>query len=73
MDIEQVIIRHTLVPINLNNQSNLFVQDRVLVRMIREGEEYWAPGEVIGLPLSFDTPTNSYLVRVYAPFSQQVG
>jgi hypothetical protein len=73
MEIEQRTIGHVILPMNLNNQLNLFLQDCVLVRQLREMEEYWAPGVVLCLPSPFALPPNLYKIQVYDPFSRQVG
>ncbi len=72
MDIEQGTIGHVLLPINLNNQLNLFLQDCVLVRQLRETEEYWAPGLVLALPSPFALPPNLYRIQIYDPLAKKV-
>jgi hypothetical protein len=73
MEIEQKITGHVILPINSNNQLNLFLQDCVLVRQLRETEEYWAPGLVLCLPSPFALPGNLYKIQIYDPLSKQVG
>jgi len=74
MDIEQEAIGHILLPINsLQNETNLFLNDCVLVRQMREMEEYWAPGLVLSLPSPFTLPANLYMIQVYDPLPKQVG
>jgi len=72
MDIEQEIIGHAILPLNLNNQLNLFLQDCVLIRQLRETEEYWAPGLVLALPSPFALPPNLYKIQIYDPFPKYV-
>jgi hypothetical protein len=73
MDIEQEIIGHVLLPINSNNQLNLFLQDCVLARQLREEtEEYWAPGLVLCLPSPFALPPNLYKIQIFDPLPKQV-
>ncbi|CAF4637302.1 unnamed protein product, partial [Rotaria sp. Silwood2] len=74
MDIEQETSGHTLLPINnSNSQLSLFVHDYVLVRQIKETEEYWAPGLVLCLPSLYVLPSNLYMIQIYDPSSKQVG
>jgi hypothetical protein len=74
MDIEQEAIGHILLPLNnLQNQTNLFLNDRVLVRQMREMEEYWSPGLVLSLPSPFTLPANLYMIQVHDPLPKQVG
>ncbi|CAF3863314.1 unnamed protein product, partial [Adineta steineri] len=73
MDVEGEAVIYIRLPTSLSsNQSNLFLNDCVLVRQMRETEEYWAPGLVIGLPVSFTLPSPLYMVQVYDPFSKQI-
>ncbi len=72
MDIEQQILGHVLLSINFNNQLSLFLQDCVLVRQLRETEEYWTPGLVLSLPSSFSLSENLYKIQIYDPFLKQV-
>jgi hypothetical protein len=72
MDIEQETIGHVLIPANSNNQLNLFVEDCVLIRQLRETEEYWAPGLVLALPSPFALPPNLYRIRIYDPLPKKV-
>ncbi len=74
MDIEQEAFGHIFLPINdSQNQTNLFLNDCVLVRQMRETEEYWAPGLVMSLPSPFTLPSNLYMIQVYDPVPKQVG
>jgi len=72
MDIEQEIIGHIILPFHFNNQLNLFLQDCVLVRQLRETEEYWTPGLVLSLPSAFALPPNLYKIKIYDPLPRQV-
>ena len=73
MDIEQEAIGHTLLPINNSNmQTNLFLNDCVFARQMRDTEEYWAPGLVVCLPLPFALPTDLYTIQIYNPVPKQV-
>ncbi len=72
MDIEQEIIGHAILPLNSNNQLNLFLQDCVLIRQLRETEEYWAPGLVLALPSPFALPPNLYKIQIYDPIPKYV-
>lgn len=72
MDIEQETFGHVLIPMNLNNLSNLFLQDCVLVQQSRATGEYWAPGLVLCLPAPFVLPGNLYKIQVFDPFARQV-
>ncbi|CAF1510056.1 unnamed protein product, partial [Adineta steineri] len=73
MDVEGEAVIYIRLPTSLSsNQSNLFLNDCVLVRQMRETEEYWAPGLVMGLPVSFTLPSPLYMVQVYDPFSKQI-
>ena len=73
MDIEQEASGRALVPLNSNNFSNLFLQDCVLVRRLRDTEEYWAPGLILCLPAHCVLPGNLYKVQVYNPYANEVG
>jgi hypothetical protein len=74
MEIEQDLAGHTLLSLNsANNQLNLFLNDCVLVRQMRETEEYWVPGLVLCLPSPFILPANLYTVHTYDPLARKVG
>jgi hypothetical protein len=73
MDIEQEAIGHVILTTNnANNQINLFVNDCVLARQMRDNEEYWSPGLVGCLPLPFATSANVYMIQIYNPAPKQV-
>ena len=74
MDIEQEAIGHILLPANNSSTlTNLCQNDCVLVRQMRETEEYWAPGLVLCLPSPFALPPNLYMMQVHDPVPKQVG
>ncbi|CAF0922263.1 unnamed protein product [Rotaria sordida] len=73
MDIEQEASGHTLLPLNnSNSQLILFLLDYVLVRQIKEMEEYWVPGVVSCLPSSYVLPSNLYMIQIYDPNPKQI-
>lgn len=72
MNIEQEIAGRPILPLNLNNQSNLFIQDYVLIQLLKGGEEYWVPGKVVRVPSPFASPSNLYTIQIHDPCPREV-
>ena len=74
MDIEQEAIGHTLLSMNNSNSLlSLHIHDCVLVRQMRETEEYWVPGLVLCRLPPCCSPDHLYKIEVYDRFPRQVG